>query len=182
MEIEIEKPCIIDIKEVEINLCTICLQDIKKEKKLPCQHSFCKECINQWKNESNTCPICRSIIVKKKKKRKKINSILNQNTNNNHFDSYFQQLKTWIKRNIIFYTTCLTNFIIFIAILWIVGTFIWKFILFFFCLFNHNTFQFCINQTFTKYLSNYLWEWLLGLMSILCCAKAYIKCFFEENY
>ena len=37
--------CIIEIKEEKINLCTICLENIKKEKKLKCGHSFCNNCI-----------------------------------------------------------------------------------------------------------------------------------------
>ncbi|XP_044748853.1 RING finger protein 141-like isoform X1 [Coccinella septempunctata] len=38
--------------------CTICLER-KVELTLPCAHSFCSQCIEEWSSEHHTCPICR---------------------------------------------------------------------------------------------------------------------------
>jgi hypothetical protein len=40
--------------------CTICLDQMKIPSKVDeCEHLFCKECIDQWANMSNTCPLCK---------------------------------------------------------------------------------------------------------------------------
>jgi hypothetical protein len=45
--------------------CSICLAVPQEDAKgaelvvLSCLHAFCPECINDWKTQSNTCPICR---------------------------------------------------------------------------------------------------------------------------
>ena len=46
-------------------LCSICLESIKQSKKIVCNHTFCKKCINKWYTISNKCPICRTILYKK---------------------------------------------------------------------------------------------------------------------
>lgn len=54
-------------KDIEKNTgeeeCTICLCDKKDEYALKCNHSFCKMCIESWKENSMSCPICRRKIV-----------------------------------------------------------------------------------------------------------------------
>ena len=42
--------------------CLVCFQ-IKSlvSDKYKCLHCFCEECYNKWHEESNTCPICRSV-------------------------------------------------------------------------------------------------------------------------
>jgi hypothetical protein len=45
--------------------CPICLEKIKDSSKLDiCQHQFCSECIDQWSNLSNTCPVCKEEFKK----------------------------------------------------------------------------------------------------------------------
>jgi hypothetical protein len=167
---KIEKPCIIDIKEIEINLCPICLENIKKEKKLKCNHSFCKNCIKTWKHESNTCPICRSVIIEKK-------VVINDNCLNRNC----QNLKFWISKQIIFYTLCLGQSILCLILLWVIGTVIWKLIIFLICIFRNHTFGACIEDTFTRHLSNYVWEWLLGLFSLILCLRGCVRIFYDDN-
>lgn len=43
-------------------ICTICLQDIKNEKKINCCHKFCYGCIKKWYERSKHCPICRNVF------------------------------------------------------------------------------------------------------------------------
>lgn len=38
--------------------CCICLER-KMELLLPCAHSYCKQCIEEWYEDHHTCPICR---------------------------------------------------------------------------------------------------------------------------
>jgi len=41
--------------------CGICLQNISVRGLLPCcDHHFCSECIVEWSNTSNTCPLCKA--------------------------------------------------------------------------------------------------------------------------
>ena len=44
--------------------CSICFSNIRKKKKLDCNHEFCEECINKWTNQYNkeSCPLCRCSI------------------------------------------------------------------------------------------------------------------------
>ena len=49
-------------REVE---CTICMDELCKSDEvtiLPCQHWFHPKCVNTWRTEHNTCPLCRSSI------------------------------------------------------------------------------------------------------------------------
>ena len=68
--------------------CVICLEDINKEYITECcrQH-FCLECINQWLNIKNNCPLCRSIIIKAEKN---VNMIEKINTFIQWFIYFFQ--------------------------------------------------------------------------------------------
>lgn len=50
--------------EYESKMCSICLGDLSigiKAIRLPtpCSHVFHQDCIIQWLNKSNTCPLCR---------------------------------------------------------------------------------------------------------------------------
>ena len=44
--------------------CPICFQMVNDEKSkleiLSCRHAFHQECISEWKNHSNICPLCRT--------------------------------------------------------------------------------------------------------------------------
>ncbi|UJR34342.1 hypothetical protein I4U23_021745 [Adineta vaga] len=41
--------------------CSICLKEfeINSTKELPCHHKYCENCIKQWLQLVNTCPMCR---------------------------------------------------------------------------------------------------------------------------
>ncbi|CAB3989950.1 RING finger 141, partial [Paramuricea clavata] len=41
--------------------CCICMER-HSDVSLACAHSYCKECIHQWFDEHNTCPICRKKV------------------------------------------------------------------------------------------------------------------------
>ena len=162
---EIEKPCIIDIKEIKNNMCPICLEQIKKENKLKCNHSFCNNCIKTWKHENNTCPICRRVIIE----------------NDNCLNRSCQNLKFFLTKQIIFYTYCLGQTILGLILLWLIGTFFWKIILLVLCLLRRCTLSSCIEDTFTRYLSNYVWEWILGLVSSVLCIRGCVRIFYDDN-
>ena len=46
--------------------CKICFDDKESNEvtTLDCSHSFCTECIDQWKSKANTCPLCRAPFAK----------------------------------------------------------------------------------------------------------------------
>ena len=47
--------------DIDKELCTICLEDIEEDKsRLPCDHVYHGNCIQQWLQKNCTCPICRS--------------------------------------------------------------------------------------------------------------------------
>jgi hypothetical protein len=42
--------------------CTVCLDHVGTNggrKTLPCDHTFCRGCIDRWQSESRSCPLCR---------------------------------------------------------------------------------------------------------------------------
>lgn len=39
--------------------CIICLNSYQKKTKIFCGHTFCNECIVNWSEKSDKCPICR---------------------------------------------------------------------------------------------------------------------------
>jgi len=47
------------------NVCSICLDVVKEQKELSCNHVFCKICINKWLKINKSCPCCRMMICKK---------------------------------------------------------------------------------------------------------------------
>lgn len=46
----------------ENDLCVVCMERPPKIV-LPCGHSFCQECISEWKGRSDTCPVCRASVT-----------------------------------------------------------------------------------------------------------------------
>ena len=55
----------IHLLNTESDYCVICMKNItyKNELKgLPCKHKYHKECIHNWLQHNNTCPICREKI------------------------------------------------------------------------------------------------------------------------
>ena len=45
---------------MEVPRCSICCEDLTDTAtELPCGHLYNKECISQWLNEHNQCPVCR---------------------------------------------------------------------------------------------------------------------------
>ena len=45
--------------------CSICLKEFELNltKELPCKHKYCQNCITQWLNLVNTCPMCRTEFI-----------------------------------------------------------------------------------------------------------------------
>eukprot|EP00003_Mantamonas_plastica_P004983 TRINITY_DN13999_c0_g1_i1.p2 TRINITY_DN13999_c0_g1~~TRINITY_DN13999_c0_g1_i1.p2 ORF type:complete len:173 (+),score=58.43 TRINITY_DN13999_c0_g1_i1:538-1056(+) len=41
-------------------MCIVCMEN-NPEVVLSCAHSYCKSCIDEWKERSNTCPMCRAV-------------------------------------------------------------------------------------------------------------------------
>lgn len=42
--------------------CPICLDTISIISKLPCKHTFCKPCLDQWLKDKNICPVCKFFL------------------------------------------------------------------------------------------------------------------------
>ena len=65
----------------EKETCRICLDDLcsreHNKMELECGHSFHKDCLEEWRRENNTCPICRT-EVKQRTSRYLYNRILEQ--------------------------------------------------------------------------------------------------------
>ena len=142
----------IDIK----NFCVICLDNYSENdiKKLYCNHIYCKNCINKWLQENNTCPICRIDISTNN----------NENENNNIIPHYFNISNT-IKSKIKYCIIISIYYIMSFFIIFLIGTLIYKILLLFICLiFRGYNFSWCIKDTFVNYYANYLWEWILGII------------------
>ena len=43
--------------------CVICLEQCNNMVNLTCTHAFCIDCLNTWRQTSNSCPLCRQNIV-----------------------------------------------------------------------------------------------------------------------
>ncbi|CAH0395738.1 unnamed protein product [Bemisia tabaci] len=52
------------IPESKLTECCICLER-KPDVMLPCAHSYCHVCLEQWKVNNSTCPVCRETISNK---------------------------------------------------------------------------------------------------------------------
>ena len=56
------------VKNIEKEICGICLDEIIGEKKLNCGHKYCKNCIDDWDesckyiSEPSRCPLCKKIF------------------------------------------------------------------------------------------------------------------------
>eukprot|EP01088_Endostelium_zonatum_P014139 TRINITY_DN2982_c0_g1_i1.p1 TRINITY_DN2982_c0_g1~~TRINITY_DN2982_c0_g1_i1.p1 ORF type:complete len:113 (-),score=23.25 TRINITY_DN2982_c0_g1_i1:35-373(-) len=43
--------------------CSICQEGVVREAVvLQCGHLYCEECIGQWLEKNNTCPLCRQVV------------------------------------------------------------------------------------------------------------------------
>ncbi|XP_076109296.1 uncharacterized protein LOC143078270 [Mytilus galloprovincialis] len=61
------------VKEKDIFTCSICLEQLKSPRSLPCLHTFCFQCISEYvlsaerragyKIANYTCPVCRAIVT-----------------------------------------------------------------------------------------------------------------------
>lgn len=51
-----------ELEELNAHQCAICQDDFSRPLLLPCQHIFCENCVLQWFDRQNTCPLCRSAI------------------------------------------------------------------------------------------------------------------------
>ncbi|XP_064392016.1 RING finger and transmembrane domain-containing protein 2-like [Halichondria panicea] len=44
------------------NVCPICQEDVFKPVYLKCKHVFCEDCVLQWLDRQNSCPLCRATV------------------------------------------------------------------------------------------------------------------------
>ncbi|CAN8004220.1 unnamed protein product [Ixodes pacificus] len=49
---------VLDVPESDLEECCVCMER-KPEVTLPCTHSYCLFCIEQWNVSNTTCPLCR---------------------------------------------------------------------------------------------------------------------------
>lgn len=73
-----EMASIIEKKLVKILECAICLDSYEEPKVLPCQHTYCRKCLEQLafgdgRIRKVTCPECRRVIKVRQKARQKQN-------------------------------------------------------------------------------------------------------------
>lgn len=47
-------------------LCCICSEPFYDPVRLPCAHTFCRQCITKWSETNSSCPHCRTRYQKKK--------------------------------------------------------------------------------------------------------------------
>lgn len=46
-----------------VRQCRICLDDVERLARVDCGHSFCLECILEWADQADACPICRTTFI-----------------------------------------------------------------------------------------------------------------------
>lgn len=51
-----------EIKHKDGEVCCICQDTLSRVELKKCGHQFCKECIFNWLNTHDTCPLCRTFI------------------------------------------------------------------------------------------------------------------------
>ncbi|XP_065216881.1 uncharacterized protein LOC135843063 [Planococcus citri] len=56
-----------DLMKTEFRCC-ICFGVYKNPCVTECEHIFCDTCIETWKNERGTCPVCRAVLSRSEKK------------------------------------------------------------------------------------------------------------------
>jgi hypothetical protein len=61
-QINLKKLCMVNIKNINHENCTICLEEPEDCSQLKCGHIYHKECINEWFKKKKTCPNCRKIM------------------------------------------------------------------------------------------------------------------------
>merc|ERR1712216_500431 len=49
-------------REAEDNVCTICHDPPSAPIRLRCGHIFCEECVHEWLQREQTCPLCRCVV------------------------------------------------------------------------------------------------------------------------
>lgn len=54
-----KKRRLVKMRDLEENACSICLDLVRERASLPCQHSYCHECLLEWLKNSSKCPYCR---------------------------------------------------------------------------------------------------------------------------
>ncbi len=55
----------ISLKSLEDSYCSVCLSSLNDNiSKLSCNHSFHTNCINEWFKVKDSCPLCRTCIIK----------------------------------------------------------------------------------------------------------------------
>ena len=61
-QINLKKLCMVNIKNINHENCTICLEEPEDCSQLKCGHIYHKEFINEWFKKKKTCPNCRKIM------------------------------------------------------------------------------------------------------------------------
>ena len=79
----------ISLKSLDNSYCSVCLSSLINDiSKLSCNHSFHEKCINEWLKEKNTCPLCRSSIIRPNLDVLPIINNIRQHTDNNQRYNY----------------------------------------------------------------------------------------------
>lgn len=63
--IQYEDLPLVEIQVTDGQGCAICLSEYElgeEVKQLQCEHKFHEDCLKEWSNEHDTCPLCRSNI------------------------------------------------------------------------------------------------------------------------
>ena len=61
-EFDLKKHCMINIKNINHECCTICIEEPDECSQLKCGHIFHTECINEWFKNHKSCPNCRKTM------------------------------------------------------------------------------------------------------------------------
>lgn len=85
------------MEDLKLNNCIICIEDILTDiEYLPCAHSFHRNCINEWMESNNTCPICKIPIFISSPEQLRIYNYYKriEEENKNAENQFFQQLSS----------------------------------------------------------------------------------------